>query len=130
MGLQRLYLPVTTTDLAALLRDGTLPAGRPAYGVTPAFAAATPRADEEEREYLAFLDAAAAAREHNRVIVLAVDLPDGEVRWSGPGTAVALPRPLLHREGVSLHVGEEDGPDADLLWYDITEAEVVLDLLD
>lgn len=133
MRLQRLYVPITGADVIALLAVGTLPAGRTAYGVSPSFAAATPRADEDEREYLTFLDAVAAAAgltpDSCPLAVLAIDLPESEITWPSAGTALTLPRPVLRREAVSFHVGEEPGPDADLLWYDITEATQVADLL-
>ena len=133
MTLQRLYLPIDGDDLDHLVAEGSLAAGALAYGVSPAFAAATPRADEEEREYLAFLDAVAAGAERagpvRRVAILAIDLPESEMAWPASGTATTIERPVLRREAVSLHIGEEPGPEADLLWYDITEAGHVAGLL-
>lgn len=133
MILQRLYLPISRADVERLRTAGDLRAGRTAYGVSPALSAATPRADEEEREYLAFLDAvavaAAAAGDDKRTAVLAIDVPDGEVSWPPAGTATTIGRAILRREAVSFHIGAAPGPDADLLWYDVTEAELVEDLL-
>ena len=146
MILQRLYLPISRADVERLRTAGELRAGRTAYGVSPALSAATPRADEEEREYAAFLEAAeapkramqvpmevavaaAAAGDDKRTAVLAIDVPDGEVSWPPAGTATTIGRAILRREAVSFHIGAAPGPDADLLWYDVTEAELVEDLL-
>lgn len=130
----RLYLPGTADDLEALLRDGRLDAaGRTAYGVSPGLIEATPRADEEEREYAAFLEAATASAAQvgaaGRVAVISIDLPEPEISWPPEGHFVTLPGPVARRDLVAIHIGEEPGPDADLLWYDATEAAVVVDLL-
>ncbi len=129
----RLYLPLTPADVTTLHERGELPPARPAYGVSPALIAATGREDEEEREYLAFQDAVAAAGDlagaQGRMLVLALDLPERDVAFAPDSTESRLGRPIARREAVSIHVGEEAGPDADLLWYDITELEVVAGLL-
>jgi len=127
MALLRLYIPVTAADVTALIASGELPGPvRTAYGVSPALVAATPRADDEEREYAAFLDAVAAgAAAGDRVAVAALDLPDAEVDWPDTGHTVEVHRAVLRREIVAFHVGEEPGEDADLLWFDITEADLV-----
>lgn len=130
----RLYLPGTADDLDALLRDGRLEvAGRTAYGVSPGLVAATPRADEEEREYAAFLEAADAAGAADggagRVVVLSIDLPEPEISWPQEGHFVTLSGAIARRDLVAIHLGEEPGPDADLLWYDATEAAAVVELL-
>lgn len=130
----RLYLPGTADDLDALLRDGRLEvAGRTAYGVSPGLVAATPRADEEEREYAAFLEAVAASGAAGgtvaRVAVLSIDLPEPEIAWPPEGHFVTLTGAISRRDLVAIHIGEEPGPDGDLLWYDATEAPTVVELL-
>ena len=98
----------------------------PAYAVTPGLRAARPGADEEELEYDALMDAAA---QPGLAAVAAADVDPG---WVGEDedrglSAVALSEPLPLRRVVSFHV--PDAQDGDLLWYDATEADVVVGLV-
>lgn len=130
MSAARIYLPVDAHDLDALAATGRLTTtGRLAYGVTPALAATTPRADDEEREYLVFLEAARTAVDlaHGaRRVVLAADVRESGFTAAGEGVVIRLTSDLDLREVASFHVDEEAGGDVeDLLWYDVTEVHAV-----
>ena len=104
----RVYLPSTLPALADLLAKGE--AGPPpvrAFAVTPALREAYAIGDDEELEYVALLEAARQSlrlladdpRAPQRRVVLAADVPDGEVRWNAyddePATVVlGAPVPL------------------------------------
>lgn len=138
----RIYLPLTPTDVARLVRTGEVSPSS-AYAVTPALRSDLPGGDEEEREYVAMGDATVAAGElrdsvagtasarggGRRVVAAAdVDTVAVVVTPARPGEArslVALDGPVPLRRVVSFHLDEEPGGDGDLLWYDVTElAEV------
>src|SRR5580693_968087 len=104
----RVYLPSTLPALADLLAKGE--AGPPpvrAFAVTPALREAYAIGDDEELEYVAMLEAARQSLRlladdpgaPQRRVVLAADVPDGEVRWNAyddePATVVlGAPVPL------------------------------------
>jgi hypothetical protein len=88
----RVYLPSTLPALADALKQGEV--GRPpqrAFAVTPALREAYASGDEEELEYVAMLTAArqslrllgADVDAPRRRVVLAADVSDGQVTWSG-----------------------------------------------
>jgi hypothetical protein len=86
----RVYLPSTLPDLADILAKGEIgPPPLRAFAVTPALREGYASGDDEELEYVAML---AAARRSLRLldadqdaprrrVVLAVDVPDGQVSW-------------------------------------------------
>jgi hypothetical protein len=96
----RVYLPSTLPALADILAKGeTGPAPLRAFAVTPALREAYASGDDEELEYVALLAAARQSlrlladdpRAARRRVVLAADVPDGEVRWTAydePATVV------------------------------------------
>ncbi|MFN8097401.1 MAG: hypothetical protein U0Q21_03825 [Dermatophilaceae bacterium] len=131
----RVYLAVLAADLDDLAANGRLSwTGRFAYAVTPALVAATPRADQEEREYLAFVEAAGVARAlagGARRVVVAADVSESVIDAVGDGPLMRLTADVPLREIASFHVDETARGDlGDLLWYDVTEAAVVRALLE
>lgn len=148
----RLYVPTTLPALAAT--DG-LHAGT-AHAVTPALAAALSGEDTEGLELAALLAAAddsvaLLARDPGarRYRVVAVAEVPGRVPTPVPGaapSAVVPPARIPWSEVVSLHVDEDvavddvtaaaAGDDAaleraaerDLLWFDVTELDVLRDM--
>lgn len=141
MPATRIYVPLSRSGLLALARDRVLAPGEDghlvAYAVTPGLEAAHPGEGVEELEYLAFCDAAAAARTvresaaDRRVVVSA----DADSAWlsdhDGGTSAVAVSATLPLARIASLHVDDEaaqaagdESPD-ELLWYDATELDEV-----
>jgi hypothetical protein len=129
----RVYLPVGAAEVAAWLAGAALAPPREAYAVTPALRATHPGADLEELEYAALVQAAAAAgRERGqrplRRAIAAVDVASAAVQVDGsPDGRVRLTAPLARRDLAAVHVDELAGgdDDADLLWFDATELELV-----
>lgn len=86
----RVYLPSTLPELADILAKGEIgPPPLRAFAVTPTLREGYASGDDEELEYIAML---AAARRSLRLldsdqaaprrrVVLAADVPDGEVSW-------------------------------------------------
>lgn len=149
---RRIYLPLTHDQLRALAADRRLAAPLQGYAAgSPGRVDAriSPAAAQEEAEYLAFVAAAEHATSLSvgeRRVIASADVAPGVVRESGadePGggpVAVLLGDDVPLRAVVSLHVDEvvdtaadedADGQDVDtlpdLLWYDITELDAVLD---
>ncbi len=138
MPLTRVYLPLTADDLDDLAagRDlGPLPLA--AHGLTPALGSPGLAHDEEELEHRAWVAAAeeATARAAGaRRVVASADVDSGAVtvpeRPDVP-TRVEVGSPLARTRVVSFHVDEAAGDTgtADLLWFDVTELDVVRSLL-
>lgn len=91
---------------------------------------------EEDWEYLALCDAAAAAvavreRPADRRVVVAADMPSVSIlasdwRVDGSESLVTVSEAIALRHIVSFHVGEDGKDDSDqLLWYDATELDTV-----
>lgn len=72
----RAYVPIPWSDLADLSRTGSLPGPRPAVAVDPEWRAGAPSVSEEEWEYEAQSEAAAALPDLGGGVVLALDLAD------------------------------------------------------
>lgn len=134
---RRIYIPVTRRTLMSL-RTGAGVTGTPllAFAVTEGLRRGNPGADEEELEYVAFRDAAAAAPGAQRVVVAAdvdaetvtdADLP------AGSSSAVRVVGSVPLRLMVSIHVEEspraQGSEQGEFLWYDATEIDTVMDLL-
>lgn len=143
----RVYLPATLTEL-------TEPAGlgpREARAVTPSLRAALgPDADVDTAEYAALVLAAEDSLQRlgpddpTRRVVAAADLPDAQVPAGQEVGRVSAPA-VVWSQVVSFHVDEADDgvrglvsaarrgersaqaqvEDLDLLWYDVTEREVL-----
>ncbi len=148
---RRVYVPVTRRTLMELRAGGGL-AGTPlpAFAVTEGLCRDNPGADQEELEYLAFLQAAAAAPGAQRVVA-AVDVEgdsvvDAEADADSDSvaegdtdvatrssSAVRVTSSVPLRLMASFHVEESprtSGADqGEFLWYDATEIDTVVDLL-
>ena len=147
---RRIYLPLTHDQLRALAVDRVLPA--PVVGLAPSLtrtdSRTAPAAAEELAEFAAFTAAADRAAGQGRRVIAAADVPAAslEQRAGGAslGTAeqggaleVRTTEDLPLRLIVSLHIDEtttsaQDGgadADPDLLWYDITELDAVVEEL-
>lgn len=139
MPVVRVYIPLGRRALLALARDRVLPADATAhaYAVTPVLEAAHPAQGVEELEYVAFCDAAAAAKAlrekpNDRRVVAAADadptwLSDGD----GGTAAVAVSADVPLSRIASFHVDDpaalgagDESPD-EMLWYDATEIDEV-----
>src|ERR1700727_1366763 len=86
----RVYLPCTLPGLADVLAKGEIgPPPLRAFAVTPALREGYAAGDDEELEYVAMLAAArrslwlldADQDAPRRRVVLAADVPDGQVSW-------------------------------------------------
>lgn len=137
MPLVRVYLPLDGPALDALRRTGEVgPAPVAGHTAVPASTRPGIGNDDEEREYAAWsaaaADAASRAASGSRRVVASADVDAAVVQVATEGgtaaevdSVVALPRIA------SFHIDEEPGGEvADLLWYDVTELDDVIALLD
>jgi hypothetical protein len=138
MTLTRLYIPLNAAGLRSLSTLGSL-AGVPfrAHAVTESLRASAPTANQDELEYAALNDAARTSGSlltagESRRIVAAADVSSDHVGSAAPvdstvGSAVSISGSVALKRIASFHVGGD--ASTDLLWYDVTELPVVLDLL-
>lgn len=142
MRRSRVYVPLTDDQLRLLAQERRLVS--PLEGYAPL---ATSRAEtrssaagDEDAEYRAFEAAgahAAALVGQGRRVIASLDAPDGALREvsTGPGawTGVLIIEETPLRAFVSFHIdeaGDQAGEgEPDLLWYDVTELDAVLDEL-
>jgi len=136
----RVYVALDRTALRRLATAGRLePAPFTAYAVTTDLRREHPNADDEELEYLAFIDAASdgasdAATDAGtggpaRAVAAAdvdADLLTDLLVPGAPVSAVRVAAAVPRRQVASFHVADEG---ADYAWYDATELDVVIDLL-
>ena len=152
----RVYLPATSAHLAGLVQSGSMPTGGTGYAVTPAVRAGSPDGDDDEWEFEAFGDAAAAcialldpATSELRRVVVSVDLDPTDVVAAGGSpaaastpSAVAVPAQVARASVAAVHVDDEhaaaalsrvlDGGSASLLddvaldWFDASEVEALV----
>jgi hypothetical protein len=132
----RVYLPTTLTALACVLKAGAIdPAPLRGFAVTPALREWYASGDEEELEYVAMTHAARASlrllasdqEAPRRRVVLAADVPDGQVGHDGgfdEPTLVEVRAPVTLDQVVSGHV------DDLLAMADIAEAVAALPAAD
>lgn len=134
----RIYVPLTVAALRDLSRTGAIgPAPLTAFAVTTDLRQAHTTADEEQLEYLAFLDAARSFANGVVPVIAAADVDEESVAEVGSGAAeVRVSTPVPRRRVAAFQVAEEaDMPTGsleaavDYLWYDATELDVVIDLL-
>lgn len=116
----RVYLPSTLPALADVLAKAE--AGPPpvkAFAVTPALREAYASGDDEELEYVAMLEAARQSLRllagdpgaPRRRVVLAADVPEGEVSWNAyddEPAAVLIGGPVPLKALVSGHIDDAD----------------------
>jgi hypothetical protein len=136
----RIYLPLNASRLRSLDTDGAVQ-GAPlhAHAVTQAMRDSAPNVTEDEWEYVALNDAAQSSDalltpgESHRLVAAADVSSDlvgpAEPEDSDVESAVSISESVALKRIASLHVGEDDSDDSDLLWYDVTELPVVLALL-
>jgi hypothetical protein len=139
MSLTRIYLPLNAARLRELASSRVLgPGPLPAHGVTGSIRAGDPNGDQEGWEYVALGEAAEASAAslpsgERRRVVAAADVDDSWVTAAdadGVASAVTVSQPVPMQRIASFHVDEKDVADDDeLLWYDVTELEALLDLL-
>ena len=136
----RIYIPLNASGLRSLSADGAIQAAPlPAHAVTQAMRDSAPNAAEDEWEYAALNDAARTSAalltpgESHRLVAAADVSSDlvgpAEPEDSEVESAVSISESVALKRIASLHVGEDDSDDGDLLWYDVTELPVVLALL-
>jgi len=139
MSLTRIYLPLSAARLRELASSRVLgPAPLPAHGVTGSIRAGDPNGEQEGWEYVALGEAAEASAAslppgERRRVVVAADVDDSWVTAAdvdGVASAVTVSQPVPMQRIASFHVDEKDVADDDeLLWYDVTELEALLDLI-
>ena len=136
----RVYVALDRTALRRLATAGRLePAPFTAYAVTTDLRREHPNADDEELEYLAFIDAASDGASDAataaptggpaRAVAAAdvdADLLTDLLVPGAPVSAVRVAAAVPRRQVASFHVADEG---ADYAWYDATELDVVIDLL-
>jgi hypothetical protein len=135
----RVYVPLTVAALRRLGTGGQLePAPFTAYAATNDLRREHPNADDEELEYLAFTDASTSTAATGPAPVIAAADVDADVVTDllAPAAAVSAVRvatAVPRRQVASFHVadpGSGPGGQPDYSWYDATELQAVLDLLD
>ncbi|MGB9374090.1 MAG: hypothetical protein WCA82_08020 [Jiangellales bacterium] len=150
----RVYVPATTAMLVELVQSGSMPTRGIGHAVTPQVRAAGPDGDDDEWEFEAFGDAAAACvallngvSGGLRRVVVSVDLDPADVAPADgpPPSVVAVPDEVSRRSVAAVHVDDEhaaavvarvlDGAPTGLLddvaldWFDASEIEALVDQL-
>jgi hypothetical protein len=125
----RVYVPATLALVRAYAQAGLVPAPTPAHAVTEELRAAWPDGSEEEWEYAALTEAAAAAAAlvgaRGRRVVLVAEAPavaprsGTEVRVTGDIAFSALAAIHADTDEVDLADPEADLPD--LGWFGVQE---------
>lgn len=113
----RAYVPIPWPDLAELSRTGQLPGPRTAVAVDPAWRAGAPSVTEEEWEYEAQSESAAALSAMGGGVVLALDVPDAPAELDDG--RLVLPGPVERARVQALFT-------EDLAWFAVQEAPDLL----
>lgn len=121
----RVYLPVTSTGLAAVVASREVPAPVRGHAVTEALRRAWPDGDEEQWEYAALMAAASdslllrSPEDRPRRHVLAVDVAEAAPASGEDPTAVEVADAVPFRDVAAAHVDTRDDPDEDedLAWF-------------
>ncbi|MGZ4445969.1 MAG: DUF6912 family protein [Nocardioides sp.] len=134
----RVYVPLTSSGLAALVEAGRLDGPLRAHAVTDALRAEWPEGDEEGWEYAALMAAGAdsaalrADGDRPRRVVVAADVPDVVPVPGDDPTLVDVAADVPWKRVASAHVDTADwgpgGPDddADLAWFATQEIRDLL----
>lgn len=150
----RVYVPATPAMLVGLVQSGSMPTRGIGYAVTPQVREAGPDGDDDEWEFEAFGDAAAACvglldpdSGGLRRVVVSVDLDPADVAPADgrQSSAVAVPDAVSRPSVAAVHVDDEhaaavisrvlDGAPVGLLddvaldWFDASEIEALVDQL-
>ena len=140
MTLTRIYIPLTASGLRSLGAHGVV-GGAPflAHAVTESVRASAPTAAQDEWEYAALNNAAQSSASllssgESCRIVAAADVSPDLVGPAAPadstvGSAVSISESVALKRIASFQVDDDGSSDDALLWYDVTELPVVLDLL-
>lgn len=131
----RVYLPVTSSGLAALVAEGRLDGPFRAHAVTDALRAEWADGDEEAWEYAALMAAAATsaglrgAGDAPRRYVIAADVPSVvPVPGEDPTLVdVAADVPLKNVAAAHVDTADHAGDDEDLAWFATQEIAHLLD---
>jgi len=138
----RIYVPLTSTGLAALVADGRLTGGFRAHAVTDALRAEWPDGDDEAWEYAAMYAAAdsslalalgrAGAADRPRRYVVAADVPTAEPVAGDDPTLVSVAADVPWKNVAALHADTVDvdagsAEDADLAWFATQEIRHFVD---
>ena len=128
----RVYVPATSSLLAALLGDGRLSGPLRAHAVTDALQAGWPEGDEESWEYAALMAAAAdsagmrGSGDQPRRYVVAADVPSVvPVAGDEDPTLVDVAADVVWKNVAAAHVDTTDDAeeDDDLAWYATQEIQ-------
>lgn len=134
----RIYLPLTAAGARQLAQRRQMDAPVAAFAVTPQLRTSSGVDDEEELEYLALSEGAISP---GTDLVVAADIESGDLTY-GVEADVTVTAPVRLRQIVSLHVlddiaahrtraAERNSDEIpELQWFDVTELDVVLGLLD
>lgn len=122
----RVYVPLTSRELARLVQDRRLPGPRGGHAVTDALRAAWADGDDEQWEYAATYAAAEDSwsrrgdGDRPRRHVLAVDAASVETGPEDAITAVRIPGEIAWPQVAAAHVDTvdlTDGADEELAWF-------------
>lgn len=121
----RVYVPLTSSGLAALVREGRIEGPFRAHAVTDELRAEWPEGDEEEHEYAALMAAGAASLalrgsgDAPRRHVVAADVPAATPVPGEDPTLVEVTADVPWRHVAAAHVDTTDGAseDDELAWF-------------
>ena len=121
----RVYVPLTSSGLAALVEEGRIEGPFRAHAVTDALREAWPEGDEEDHEYAALMAAGAASLalrsgdDAPRRHVVAADVPAVTGVPGDDPTLVEVAADVPWRNVASAHVDTVDGAgeDDELAWF-------------
>ena len=136
----RIYLPLTPAQCRDLANTRRVEGPLAGYAVTESLRASDPDGDAESWEYAALQDAAAAAYEDRRpVVVAAVDLDRDQFDdTASTGSRIEVTGVVTLPRVAALHVGDdvlggpappEAGAEIELSWFDTTEFGYLTSLL-